>query len=142
MVVCIPYTNDEHEQNQWDYVLSNFKPDEIFILNPEEKELPKTNVFGKGRIIKSLEELKEYNIIFLAPEHGRYIQGKTNIFDLKHPENAAYVVGSNHVYPTTDNYFDKYIKHYVFIPTDTKDDMYNWVAMAIILYDRKLKMNG
>ena len=143
MKVCIPYTSIESEQMGWDYLLSNFQPDEIFILAKPGQELPATNVFGKGTLIHSYKELPEdHDLVLLAPKEGTYIQGDRPIFSFVHPKYPIYIVGENHKIIHPDEFEGRKIDYKVYIPTDTKDEMFNWTAMTVILYDRKIKFHG
>lgn len=142
-IVCIPFTTREHEQTNWDYLLSNFKVDEVFIIGKKGDELPSTNVYGKGTFITSYSELpKEGTVILLAPNEGTYLKGTQNILDFVHPENAIYIVGPNHRILDESDFEGCTIEYKVYIPNDTKDEMFNWSAMTVMLYDRKIKAYG
>jgi hypothetical protein len=139
MKVCIPYSNNESEQKNFDYILSNFSVDELFVLAEENETLPNTNIMGKGTKILSYKELpQDIPHVLLAPEDGRYVQGNISIYKFNHPEDAIYIVGSNNYFVDLED-FEKFPEHLVYIPTDTHDEMFNWSALGVILYDKRLK---
>ena len=142
--VCISYTAKANEQNQWDYALSNFKPDQLFVLNRKNQEVQKSNVVGKATQIQSLTELPEdHKLVLLAPLNSMYMKDeKINLMEYKHPEDKViYFAGDDSSFLIPDE-FERYPDEIIYVPTDTKDDMYSWVAMAVVLYDRKLKSNS
>lgn len=142
--VCIPYTNYAREQNDFDYLLSNFQVDEIFVICPNGEPLPDaSNVVGQGTRIEYMYDLpQDYTHVLLTPQNGYEYKGNESLVSFVHPAgDVVYIVGSNHVHTTSDLEFGKDPDHLVYIPTDTADNMFNYVALAICLYDRKVK-NG
>lgn len=139
IAVCIPYSGSENDQKNFDYILSNFSVDKIYVYAEEGQELPGTNVMGKGDKITSYSDLpQDIPHILLAPFNGRYIQGKEALYTFKHPKEAVYIVGNNSHFITLED-FGKSPEHLVYIPTDTNDEMFNWSALGVTLYDRRLK---
>lgn len=139
--VCIPYTNLSWEQQNWDYLLSNFKPDVIYVWGDENIKLPNTNVLGKSLIVRSWAKLpQDIPFVFLSPSHAHRMPGVIPLIEFEHPTNAIYIVGTNNLFADETNFESgKLPEHKVFIPTDTKDDMFNWTAMTVALYDRRIK---
>lgn len=133
--VVIPAFHNGHEQNQWEFVLSNFKPDKMYMWRAAPGD---SEIRGAARIQNISDIAHEGRIVVLAPYNGRNIQGDIPLPDYDHPEDAIYVVGSNHVTIEAEDLgnlqYDK-----VYIPTDSQHDMYSFVAVAVALYDRKVK---
>lgn len=120
--VCI-YLEDSNSENQWSYLLSHFQSDEIYLQG---------DYSTTDKIFKNVKRgIPDTDLILMAPKNGRYIQGEISLGDFKHPIDATYVFGSDKSY-MCDMEGTK-----VYIPTDTKHDMYSWVAGAITLWDRR-----
>ena len=141
--ICSVYVDKEFEQNQWDYTLLSFTIDKLWILSQDNIELPNTKTYGKGTIIKTLEELPEdHKVIIMQPKLGRYIQGEEPLHTFEHPnKNVIYVFGSDY-----DNFKESYIgnrkvDYKVYVPVDRDDEMYSFQSCVVTLYDRKLKLN-
>lgn len=140
--ICIPYINRASEQTNWDYLLSNFQVDKIFIKGKDGDEVYHSNVFGQGEFITEYSQLpKNTTKVLLNPDNAKYLKGEFNLIDFSHPEDVVYIVGPNNVPLSLEDFEDCDLDYIVFIPTDTKDDMFNWVAAVVTLYDRKVK-NG
>jgi hypothetical protein len=87
--------------------------------------------------VVNLEEAPLYQglpTVLLAPPRGRYIQGETSLLDFDHPEEALYVFG-----PDNEHFSGLEADHLVYIPTDSKDEMYSWVACVVTMWDRRLQ---
>ena len=142
--VCMFFPRNEKEQNQWDYVLSPWCPATVYLVG--EGTLPHLNNIFKDAIqVETLTELPEdEQIILMAPQTGRFIQGDESLYDFVHPENAIYMFGPNHVNLTLeDDFWDgRMPDHRVYVTVDTNDEMFNWIAGTVTLYDRRLKSNG
>lgn len=122
--VCITPTGG-YLDNQWDYVLTNFKPDLVYALGSE----------GMMRDVVRITSLSEVegSIVVLTPKHGRYVKGVKSLLEFEHPEDVTYVFGSDKEHLTIDAEPDEL----VYIPTDTGDEMYAHVAAAITLWHRR-----
>lgn len=119
------HLSSPQSETQWDFVLSNFKPDEVVVLGDYE---PTSKVLRSAR--RSLPT--EGERVILAPQNGRYISGTIALCDFTHPEHATYIFG-----PDNAHLHDIEGDHYVYIPTDTHHEMYSWVAGAVTLWDRR-----
>lgn len=137
--VCFRYNSNQTFMNQWDYVVCNFKPDRIFVYHDEDTEPFISNPLKEATFIKSISELpNDSTLVIFNPENGRTIQGEQSLFDYVHPENAIYYYGSDSETMQIEDFEGKeYDK--VFIPTDTVDNMYSFVAYATTMHDRRLK---
>lgn len=140
MNVCLPLPRENHLQKQWDFVLSNFPPDALFVIGDDE-DAPSTNVFSAqdATYIPSAEELPQAPLVVLAPEHGRYFVGEESLKDFPHPDHATYLFGADHIPLSSDHLGDREPDHLVFIPTASTDDMFSHVAYAVVAWDRSLK---
>lgn len=121
------------EENQWDYVLSNLKPDETYVLGPYQCT---NNVLRDAPRLETLEDAPDVPIIILAPLTSRQFVPEISILDFEHPEDALYVFGPNneHLMPE-----DVGGREYTAlnIPTDTTDEMFNYSAYLITAWERR-----
>ena len=126
------------EENQFDYVLCNFKPDKLFIREAAGFSAS-SNVMKAAEKIQTASELPDdVPLIFFAPIHSEHWKPDVSLLDFEHPENATYMFGPNNRNTTLeDDFGGRKPDKIVYIPTDTTDDMYNWVSIAIALWDRK-----
>ena len=122
--------------NQWDFVLCNFKPDKIFIVGNKEEAMI-SNPLKTATWISSYEELPDLPLVVTAPIHGRYFKGRIPLSEFEHPKEAIYIFGSDSEVMQDD--FKK-ANYPVYIPTDTTDDMYSFVAYATVAWDRRMKL--
>lgn len=130
--VCFPYATD---QNQWDYVLSNFKPETIWILNaPEDARLPKG-----ARRLNTAEDLPDNPLVVLAPKEGRFVKGEMSLVDFEHPEDAVYLFGQNNQNLSELELGNRVPDHVIYIPTSDHVEMYSWTAYAVTYWDRSMK---
>lgn len=141
--VCITYTNNNTFQSQWDYVLSHFVPNTIYVIGAPKKDVFEgNNVFKTAKHIKTAEKLpKNKPLVLMAPINGRYIKGTKSLVSFTHPKNATYLFGPDNMHLSEDHMGSRKPDYKVYIPADTKDDMYSFMAAAITFYDRRIK-NG
>ncbi len=125
--VCITLSGGTLD-TQWEFVLSNFEIDELYLLGGAE---PSSKLMEAGTRISSIAEI-DHPVVVMAPLRGRYVQGEIPLNEFKHPEDAVYVFGSDKLHMELDTEPE----HKVYIPTATKDEMYSHVAAAVTLWDR------
>lgn len=125
-------------QNQWDYVLTAFEPDELIVIG-DISNRPQSNVFKYARYIDSISLIMEDLIIF-APKNGRYVQGKESLVTFEHPENATYLFGNDKLNLDPSVVSDN--DNLVYIPTDSDHDLYSWCVYSVAIWDRRSKLNG
>ncbi len=136
--VCVYFRNNHWELNQWGYITSTFKVDEIFVVGP----VPDPDMGGfikNATIINSIEDLPEGPIVLAAPFNGRFVKGDVDLKDFVHPENAIYLFGPDHENLHDDHLGARKIEHKVYITNETKFEFYAHVAAGIFLYDRRVK---
>ena len=139
LAVCFQYTEIEFERNQWDYVLSNFRPDKIFIQGNYFTGIQLSKTTADAEIISDISELpKNMSLVVMAPKHGRYVAGEISLDKYEHPLDAIYYFGPNSRFNEKET-FENIKCDKVYIPTSSPDDMYNYVAYAVTAYDRFLK---
>ncbi len=149
--VCFCYTRKLFFMNQWDYVLTSFPVDEIFVLHdgkvPENELLitryrPKkvvkceAGVCKKATMIRSAEELpKDCALVVAAPKAGTNIQGDECLHSFQHPTNAIYMFGldNNHLCETE---LGKRVPDRLVYIEARVHELFAHVAAALILYDR------
>ena len=138
--VCLPLPPTSHLQKQWDFALSNFVPDALYVLG-DEADAPATNVFSRlnATYIDTAEALPDLPLVALAPEHGKYIAGTEPLSAFSHPDSAIYLFGGDHVFLSSDLLGKREPTSTVFIKTASKDDMFAHVAYAVTMWDRRMK---
>lgn len=149
--VCLCYTQQMWAMNQWDYVLTSFPVDEIFVLHDgkvPENELKITRhrpkkvvkcdagVCKKATMIRTAEELpKDATLVVSAPKAGRTIQGTECLHSFVHPRNAIYMFGQDNVNLGELELGNRAPDRLVYIEARTHE-LYAHVAAALVLYDR------
>lgn len=140
--VCLPLPDTGSHQIQWDYVLSNFAADTVYVVG-DEGDAPAANAFAAGRAtyLGSPADIPASagKRVLLAPSHGRYVAGVTDLAGFDHPGDACYVFGGDKSHMTVDDWEPS---HTVFVPTDSSDDMWSWVAYGVVVWDRRVKARG
>jgi len=141
LAIALPLPNNGSYQTQWDYLLSSFEPDELYVIGDEE-EAPSTNVFShlEATYITTLGDLPgDPTVVLLASLDGRYIQGDESLVDFTHPDDAIYFFGHDTRWVSDEVYGGRTPDHFVYIPTDSTDDLWSWMAAGIVLWDRMMK---
>ena len=149
--VCFCYTRKLFFMNQWDYVLTSFPVDEIFVLHDgkvPENELKITRyrpkkvvkcdagVCKKATMIRTAEELPEDSaLVVAAPKAGRNFQGTDCLHSFQHPKNAIYMFGLDNANLSEVELGKRVPDRLVYIEAKTHD-LFAHVAAALILYDR------
>ncbi len=122
-------------ENEWDYVLSNFAPDELYLI--ECGYQPTNNMMRDIQLMKSCDELPNVPIVLLAPTSMRNFDPETNLNEFSHPEDAIYLFGANNQHITQETFGNRSPDYIVTIPNDTHDEMFNHVAYAITAWHRR-----
>lgn len=135
--ICLVPSSGAHWENQWSYLLSNFKPRSLFVIG----EVNPTIIPFKGYIkINSAEEIPG-TLVLAAPINGENYQGNVPLPTFHHPDECCYMFGSDNHHLDEPQMGARIPDYSVYVPTDTIDNMYSYIAGAVILYDRKVK-NG
>lgn len=121
---------DEGEILQWDFVLSHWTVDDIYLIG----DIPASSKpFKEAARLPMLGNLpRDATLVCMAPAAGLHVQGDVSLSAFEHPQDAIYIFGSNHHHLQAECDFD----YKVFIETSTHHEMYSYVAAAITLYDR------
>jgi hypothetical protein len=133
--VCIVSSQEAHWEQQWSYLLSHFKPRDIYVIGAELERRVKP--FTDYIHIQTAEEIKN-TLVLLAPQSGRYVQGEVSLRGFPHPQDCCYMFGNDHTNMSEDYLGTRKPEHLVYIPTETTDQMYSFMAGAITLWDREL----
>lgn len=135
VAVCLPLPGDGRYQMQWDYILSSFPPDTLYVVG-DEADAPGTNVFSRlnAVYVNHLSELPPTTLVVLAQKNGRYVQGNESLVGFRHPDDVTYYFG--HDTRWVDEEALGTPDHLVYIPTATDDDLWSWQAYAITIWDR------
>jgi len=147
--VCLCYESRLWVMNQWDYVLTSFAVDQVFILAHEDVEEDSLRITRfrpkdaapakKGMLIKTAEDLPtNASLTVLAPAAGRHFQGKECLHSFQHPGNVIYMFGSDGRNLCEAELGTREPDHAVYIESEA-NELYAHVAAAIVLYDRKRK---
>lgn len=137
--ICVYFRNNHWEINQWSYVTSTFKVDEIFVIGP--KDIVDDSSFLKNAtIIDSIDDLPPGPIVLAAPKNANFVKGVVDLKDFVHPEDAIYVFGpDHHNFNEEDHLGKRGIDHKVYISNETRFEFYAHVAAGIFMYDRRVK---
>ena len=136
--VCIPHPQREIWLNQWGYLFAHFAPDCIWVLNAPDD----ARYYSTVNRIATLAELPESPLILLAAPSSQYVRGDKSLMDFAHPTDAIYLFGSDNANFSDEHFIDRSPDHKVYIPTESDDEMYSWVAAAVTFYDRALTRGG
>lgn len=124
-------------QQQWEYVLSNFKPDVIYVHGTANLS---GKVLAQAVKISGPEELPaDLPLVLLAPTSGLNIQGDEPLSTFKHPEDAIYWFGSDAHHIDSEIFSVREPDHKVYVETDTNDQMYSFATYAVVAWDRRVK---
>lgn len=140
--ICLTLPGTGGTQDQWDYALSNFKPDHLYVIG-DEALAPETNVFSKlsATYIEGADTLPTgSDLVVMSPENGVYLPGEVSLADFAHPSNAIYLFGPDKHHLNDDDHLRGAIpNHLVYIPTDSRDNMWSWTAYCVTMWDRRMK---
>lgn len=128
------YVQNGAEENQWDYVLSNIKVDKIYMGGSYQGT---NNVLRDAPHITTFDDLPNDPIVLLSPESSQNFKPNISILEFEHPESAIYVFGPNNEHLTDEDVGNRKIDYIVNIPTDTKDEMFNYSAYLITMWNRR-----
>ena len=137
MRVCFTANQNNTFMNQWDFVVCNFKPDQIYILGSQDN-LVISNPLKEAIFIDSYNQLPDIPLVVAAPAHGRYVHGDINLKDFVHPQDAIYIFGSDSGIMQQEDVTREC--SCVYVETDTTDDMYSFVTYAVMMHDRRMKL--
>lgn len=134
--VCYRHDHNGEIMNQWEYILSNFNVENCWIRNAPTDFVS----FHKPTQIQSADELPDAPLVVLSHPEGRNYKGVVSIVDFKHPPDAIYLFGADHIIMSDDDIGEREIHSVVYVPSG-QYEMYSYVAASIVLYDRLIK-NG
>lgn len=133
--ICLVASSGQHWENQWSYLLSNFKPRTLYAIGGISKNIiPFRNHIEVG----TAEELPG-TLVLAAPINGYYYQGNVALPLFTHPNDCCYMFGSDNVHLSEDHMGTRRPDYTVYVPTDTTDNMYSFMAGSVFLYDRRVK---
>ena len=136
MLIVFVDISDGTDEGQYDFVLSNFKPDKLYV-KCRRNHHPSSRVFKNATLIESVDDITEdYPLILLLPLQARYITPTIALNNFTHPTDAIYMFGPNHEHLSYEDFPNRQPDHIVYIPTDTNDDMYSYNSYAITMWDR------
>jgi hypothetical protein len=132
--VCLAWPTNEKYRDQWAYILSNFAVDNVWVVGCPDSYC---QFFPGAVFMDHQSELPDYPIVVCQPPDARYVKGEINLMNFSHPEHAIYVFGLDNNNLSEDDLKGE-PDYKVFIPT-AKNEMWSWVAAAVVLYDRASK---
>lgn len=140
MKVAVSFPTAGQFHNQWDYVLSNFAPAEVWVIG-NVGDAPPYGAFALARStwVPDATGLPDGPLVVLSPDTGRHIQGIESLAEFTHPDDAVYLFGSDNWNLSDDELGGRPADHLVFVDTDTNDEMYSFVAYAVTAWDRRMK---
>lgn len=122
------------EENELDYVLSNFNPEAIWLLGDYQCT---NNLMRDAPRAKTFADLPSDPLVLFAPTTSRNFTPTVSLTEFTHPENAVYVFGPNNLHLADEDLGGRTLDHVVNIPTDTHDEMYAHTAIAVALWSRR-----
>lgn len=128
---------DKEYLNQWDYALTNFPPDELFVVGNLGDYTSK--IVGRAILLDSVADLPLKPLILMAPANGMNIAGDWSLVNFNHPAEAVYLFGSDTGFLSEVDLDGRAVDYKVYIPTASDDEMYSFMAAAVTLYDRLVK---
>lgn len=135
--VCFVSPRNDEWRDQWDYVLSHWQPDRVWVVG----QLWKSNSLLNAGIVDTIDELPDIAPKYItAPDIGRYIQGETSLAQFEHPDDCIYIFGPDDNYLRPDEIDMTRIAGTIHISVPGNPDMYSFVSAAVVLYDRALKL--
>jgi hypothetical protein len=138
--VCFAYTESENWRQQWEYVLSHFQVDAVYVHGKGEMPTLDGTVLGSAIPIASTSELPAgASLVLLSPPNALNVAGDRSLVDFAHPADAIYYVGSDSRHLEAEAFDGRQPDHKVYVPTDSADQMYSFVALAVALYDRRYR---
>ncbi len=130
--VCLIAGSGEKWGDQWSYVLSHWKPRNVYLIGNVDRRL---KPFRSVIEIESAADLPDLPVVVMQPDTSRYVKPSQTIAEFLHPDECIYLFGSDHIHLTDEHTGGRDIR-VVSIPTDTHDEMYSWIAGAVTLFDR------
>lgn len=138
MLIAFVDISNSTDERQYDYVLSNFKADVLYVKTRRGFE-PTSNIFKTAIRIDSVDDLPaDHPLVVFLPQNARYLTPTISLNDFVHPTDAIYMFGPNHENLSTgDDFSNRAPDSLVYIPTDTTDDMYSYNSYAVVMWDRR-----
>ena len=134
--VCLVPSSGQNWEQQWSYVLSHFSPRRLYTVGEVD---PRVRPFRGLEVVNSAADLPETPLVLMSPRNAQYIKGRTPLGEFRHPDECVYMFGSDAAHLNADHLGGRTPEHLVYIPTDTPDTMYSFMAGAITLYDRMMR---
>jgi hypothetical protein len=138
--ICVIHEDDKNTINEWSYLRYHFKIDNFFIIGPVDKwkkYRPMKDIIS----ISTTDLLPPIPLILMTPLSGKNLQGNTSLNNFDHPADATYLFGPNHKHLNINHLGTRLPDRYIYIPTQSNDEMYSYIVGAITIYDRIIK-NG
>lgn len=130
--ICLVVTPGMHWEQQWSYLLSHFAPRQLYTIGKLDSRV---RPFTDHITVKSAEELPS-PLVVMTPKSARYVPGQICLTNFNHPKECCYLFGADNTHLSEDHLGKRQPDHSVFIPTETSDTMYSFIAGAITLWDR------
>lgn len=122
------------DENEWDYVLSHIVPDALYVMGP----YPCTNnVLRDAPCVATAADLPDDPLVLVVPQSARNFTPTVSLLDFTHPADAVYLFGPNNEHLTDDDMGGRSPDHIIYIPTDTTDEMFNYVACMVTMWHRR-----
>lgn len=135
--VVAGYFRSNDAPNQWSFVCTNFgvSPKDFWWWGKPDHHTVGSHY---AQSIDSLEELPAGTPVLVQPATGRYVSGKVPLADFEHPRDAVYIFGSDNKNVDPADLPGAYSS--VHVETASHHDMYSFVAAAVVLHDRMVKL--
>lgn len=136
--ICFAHTNNGYYRTQW---LCNVTG---FCVQGYERNKPRDVPSYNGVIpVHTADDLPDdASFVVCSPHTARLVKPTVELPDFEHPEHVVYFFGADTIFLSADDLGERTPDHVVAIPVGSNregDEIYSFVAGAIVLYDRLVK---
>lgn len=131
--VVLQHENNDHELNQWSFVLSHFQPDKVWIHGETSPNALKTLGAESLSALSSISSLG--HLVVAAPNDGYSVVGEIPLQKFEHPKDAIYFFGSNHRH-LESHVLQEVEYSAVYLDVPGHSEFWNFVAAAIFFWER------
>lgn len=131
-VACFPGAYE----NQWAYVLQHFTPRTLYTFPGHGGQT--TTPFQGAVEVASVAAIPS-SVVLFSPQNANAYPGETSVSLFIHPIDCCYLFGADNDHQLAAHMNGATLAAKVYIPTDTTDHMWSWVAAAVAIFDRRCK---
>lgn len=137
--ICYGHNTNGYYRTQWLCNVTGFSPSAAY-----ERGLPLDvpNPEGVLSCLTAADLPLDAELVVLSPKTARIIKPTMSLSEFQHPERAVYFFGKDTVFLSEEELGGRKPDHVVYIPVASGkecDEIYSFVAGAIVLYDRQVR---